>query len=73
MSTTRGEIHRRLLSGRLLHGLDGLGDLKTTIVIITSDHGESLGDHGLSFHGAALYWDLVHVPLIIYSPGQEVP
>lgn len=56
--------------GRLLHSLDGLGVLKNTIVIITSDHGEALGDHGLSFHGAALYWDLVHVPLIISWPGH---
>jgi arylsulfatase A-like enzyme len=56
--------------GRLLDGLDNLGVLKNTIVIITSDHGEALGDHGLSFHGAALYWDLVHVPLIISWPGH---
>lgn len=56
--------------GQLLRGLDGLGLLKNTIVIITSDHGESLGDHGLSFHGAALYWELVHVPLIISWPGH---
>lgn len=56
--------------GWLLHGLDQLGQLKNTIVIITSDHGESLGDHGLSFHGAALYWELVHVPLIISWPGH---
>jgi arylsulfatase A-like enzyme len=56
--------------GRLLHELDRLGVLKNTIVIITSDHGEALGDHGLSFHGAALYWDLVHVPLIISWPGH---
>jgi arylsulfatase A-like enzyme len=56
--------------GQLLHGLDHLGVLKNTIVIITSDHGESLGDHGLSFHGAALYWGLVHVPLIISWPGH---
>jgi arylsulfatase A-like enzyme len=56
--------------GQLLHGLDESGVLKNTIVIITSDHGESLGDHGLSFHGAALYWELVHVPLIISWPGH---
>lgn len=56
--------------GRLLQGLDGLGVLKNTIVIITSDHGEALGDHGLSFHGAALYSDLVHVPLVISWPGR---
>jgi arylsulfatase A-like enzyme len=52
--------------GQLLDGLD----LKNTIVVITSDHGEALGDHGLSFHGAALYWDLVHVPLIVSWPDH---
>jgi arylsulfatase A-like enzyme len=52
--------------GRLLRGLV----LKNTIVILTSDHGEALGDHGLSFHGAALYSDLVRVPLIISWPGH---
>src|ERR1700688_235665 len=56
--------------GQLLHGLDSMGVLKNTIVIVTSDHGESLGDHGLSFHGAALYWELVHVPLVVSFPGH---
>ena len=56
--------------GQLLHGLDSLGVLKNTIVIITSDHGEALGDHGLRFHGAALYSDLVRVPLVISWPGH---
>ncbi|MGH9517881.1 MAG: sulfatase [Terriglobales bacterium] len=56
--------------GRLLQGLESLGVLNNTIVIVTSDHGEALGDHGLSFHGAALYWDLVHVPLIFSWPGH---
>lgn len=56
--------------GRLLQGLDNLGLLQNTIVVVTSDHGESLGDHGLSFHGAALYWELIHVPLVISWPGH---
>ncbi|MBO0912288.1 MAG: sulfatase-like hydrolase/transferase, partial [Acidobacteria bacterium] len=56
--------------GQLLDGLKGLGVLANTIVVITSDHGESLGDHGLSFHGAALYWELVHVPLVISCPAR---
>jgi len=56
--------------GELLGGLDRLGMLANTIVVITSDHGESLGDHGLSFHGAALYWELVHVPLVLACPGR---
>jgi arylsulfatase A-like enzyme len=59
--------------GQLLHGLDTLGVLRNTIVIITSDHGEALGDHGLSFHGAALYSELVRVPLVISWPGHVPP
>ena len=59
--------------GQLLQGLESLGVLKDTIVIITSDHGEALGDHGLSFHGAALYSDLVRVPLVICWPGRVPP
>jgi len=56
--------------GRLLAALDQQGFLKNTVVILTSDHGESLGDHGLSYHGAALYWELLHVPLIFSWPGH---
>jgi len=56
--------------GALLAELDRDGILKNTLVILTSDHGESLGDHGLSYHGAALYWELVRVPLIFSWPGH---
>jgi arylsulfatase A-like enzyme len=56
--------------GQLLRELDQVGLLKNTIVILTSDHGEGLGDHGLSYHGAALYRELLRVPLIISYPGR---
>jgi uncharacterized sulfatase len=56
--------------GRLLCQLQQLGVAGNTVVIVTSDHGEALGDHGLTYHGAALYWDLIHVPLIISYPGH---
>lgn len=38
---------------------------------LSSDHGESLGDHGLLFHGSSLYEDQVAVPLLLYGPGVE--
>lgn len=56
--------------GRLLTSLNQRDLLRNTIIVITSDHGEALGDHGLSHHGAALYRELVHVPLIISWPGH---
>src|SRR6202163_5130159 len=40
------------------------------LVVITSDHGESLGQHHLRTHGKALYWELIHVPLVIWYPGH---
>jgi arylsulfatase A-like enzyme len=49
--------------------LDHLGLTQNTLVIITSDHGESLGEHGLWTHGNSLYEEQVHVPLIMRLPG----
>jgi arylsulfatase A-like enzyme len=45
---------------------------KNTLVIITADHGEGLWDHGLMAHGKTLYREEIHVPLMIYLPGQKV-
>jgi arylsulfatase A-like enzyme len=56
-------LDRRL--GTLLHELEQRGVLDDTLVIITSDHGEHLGDHRLFFHGCSLYRQLVEVPLVI--------
>ena len=56
--------------GDLMHQLDLRGLASNTLLIITSDHGESLGQHGLTYHGASLYRELVHVPLIFWWPGK---
>ena len=53
----------------LFNELDQRGELDNTIVIITSDHGESLGEHGLLQHSASLYLEEIHVPLIVWGPG----
>ena len=43
-----------------------------SIIIITSDHGDEIGDHGLFDHGHSLYNELIHVPLIIkYTNSKE--
>jgi arylsulfatase A-like enzyme len=56
--------------GQLMRELERRGLANNTLVVITSDHGESLGNHGLTYHGAALYWELIHVPLIVWYPGH---
>ena len=42
--------------------------LNDTLVIITSDHGEEFGEHGLMDHGNSLYLPALHVPLLISFP-----
>jgi arylsulfatase A-like enzyme len=42
--------------------------MDNTLLIVTADHGEGLGEHGLFKHGTALYYPLIHVPLIFYWP-----
>jgi arylsulfatase A-like enzyme len=56
-------LDRRL--GGLLNELGRRGVLDDTLLILTSDHGEHLGDHLLYFHGCSLYRQLVQVPLVI--------
>jgi len=43
--------------------------LDNTLLIITSDHGEEFGEHGLVGHELCIYDTLLHVPLIIRYPG----
>lgn len=64
----------------LFNELGQRGLLSNTIVIITADHGESLGEHDILQHGASLYLQEIHVPLIFwgadYNPSDkniEVP
>lgn len=55
--------------GALLDALDRRGLLRNTLVIVTSDHGESWGEHGMLYHGHSLYREQTHVPLILRLPG----
>jgi arylsulfatase A-like enzyme len=52
---------------RLLAALDATGQADSTIVVVTSDHGEMLGDHGL-LEKRCLYEASVGVPLVIRDP-----
>ncbi|MFQ5743661.1 MAG: tetratricopeptide repeat protein, partial [Acidobacteriota bacterium] len=54
--------------GRLLAGLEAAGHGRDTLVIVTADHGESLGDHGERRHSFFIYDSTIRVPLIFWAP-----
>ncbi len=55
--------------GPFLARLQASGALERTVVVVTADHGESLGAHGESTHGLFVYDATVRVPLVIAGPG----
>jgi arylsulfatase A-like enzyme len=56
--------------GRLLGALDGQQITEQTLVVVTSDHGEGLNQHGRMGHGIHLYEEAVRVPLVMRWPGR---
>lgn len=59
--------------GLFLSNIKAQGVLDTSIVIISSDHGESFERGYVTHGGPMLYNNLIHVPLIIRTPGQTKP
>lgn len=55
---------------RLLGELQLRGLLGETIVVVTSDHGEQFGNHGLFAHGNSLYRQVVQVPYVLLGPSH---
>jgi arylsulfatase A-like enzyme len=68
-------LYRRAVSymdawvAAVLEALDRKGILDQTLVIVTSDHGENLGEDGLLAHGFSLDERLIHVPFVSAGPG----
>jgi arylsulfatase A-like enzyme len=54
---------------RLIAHLEARGILDDTLIVVTGDHGESLGGHGEDSHGIFIYQEGLHVPLILRGPG----
>lgn len=55
---------------RFLDALEERFDPGEILVAVTSDHGEELFDHGGVLHGYTLYEELLHIPLVVWSPGR---
>ncbi|MFN8668023.1 MAG: sulfatase [Gemmatimonadaceae bacterium] len=56
--------------GRLVASLRSRGVWENTILVVTADHGEQFGRHGVFDHGNSLYRQLLEVPLLIVAPAR---
>jgi arylsulfatase A-like enzyme/Flp pilus assembly protein TadD len=75
----RTQYHDRLYDGEIAYADHELGRLITwlkrnqlyerSLIVLLSDHGESLGEHGEKEHGFFIYNSTVHIPLIVKPPG----
>jgi len=59
--------------GRLFAELKKRQLADNTLIVITADHGESFGGHGLFIHGNSLYRGQIRVPLVFYWPSKIPP
>lgn len=72
-------VERDLYAGEVVYADSILRDLfdtlerldlaDETIVVVTSDHGEAFGEHGVMGHSRRVYDEVLRVPLIFWSPG----
>jgi choline-sulfatase len=55
--------------GKLLDFVEAQPWAARTVIVVTADHGEAFGEHGLTRHAHELYEELIRVPLFFYAPG----
>jgi arylsulfatase A-like enzyme/Flp pilus assembly protein TadD len=67
-----GEIsYADAIVGRFFDDLKKRGLYDSALIIVLSDHGEGLGDHGEQEHGIFVYREAIHVPLLVKLPAQQ--
>ncbi len=58
--------------GSVVEALKSADAWSNTLFIMTADHGEEMGEHGMWFHDQSVEEELIHVPLIMRFPGEAV-
>jgi len=55
--------------GRFLDWQKETGRFENSLIVITSDHGEAFGEHGVMGHGGVLFEERIHIPLLVHFPS----
>ncbi len=53
----------------LFAGLEALGRLDDTLIVLVGDHGEAFGEHGRFQHDSVIYEEGLHIPMLLVGPG----
>jgi lipoteichoic acid synthase len=56
--------------GLIVRQLERQGLMQSTIILVTSDHGEAFGEHGVKLHGGSLFDEQVRIPMVLVVPGR---
>lgn len=67
-----GVVRADAVIGELLALLQDKGYLEDALVVITADHGESLGEHGLYHHANSVREEVLRVPLVMIAYGRPL-
>jgi glucan phosphoethanolaminetransferase (alkaline phosphatase superfamily) len=68
-----GVLQADAMIGGILEALARKGYLENTVVAITADHGEALGEHGLFLHANSVREEVLRIPFVLLSYGYRAP
>ena len=66
-------LYTDYLIGKMIQELQARNLWEETVFIVTSDHGENIGDHGMMDHVFSLHESVIRIPLIIHYPKLFLP
>lgn len=68
-----GVVQTDAVIASILSTLQTKGYLEEAIVVVTADHGEALGEHGLHAHSNGVYEELLRIPFVMLNYGAPMP
>jgi choline-sulfatase len=64
-------VEADLLVEEVLKKLESSGLRNDTVIVVTSDHGQLLGEHGTRGHGGRVWEEVLRIPLVVHDPRRD--